>query len=378
MDYLSFLPVEVWRKIFLELPIYRTIGVYQSTDPLMFRPADNFAHDKSKEQQKMKAKLLLICKSLYPLMVTLLYSEVLLSNESKVWLFLRSLARFESHSTGNITRCIRIHLLTTPQSQLGPMLDSLTKTCPNITSLHFINITKGVPIEVWRRGLDEWGKNLVDLNWYDLGYTWPELFAACQGMSGLRTLTIDGDIHQDSDVQDLNLTFPTVKRLCLRHPVNGVTFPSLESLHILGASDSTVEKFANIITTHKRTLRTLEIIGGLGRALLTAPMLGECNLKTLITSSAALRWANSLSNIKVGVMVESLDTLYVRISFPDHLIGLGIVIERIKLLLFPQLEYIVIILNDKLKQAELEALQAITVKLSGMVVTTRIDPYSSI
>lgn len=379
IDYLSLLPIELWRKIFRELPIYRTIDATQSEDPLMFQPAENFNYIETSRKQKSRITLMPICKAMYPLLEELLYSDVLLSSEQQILTFITGLSASERRRFGNFTRSMRIHLMDTPDSELVSMLDDLKSTCPNISSLQIFNLTNGRQIDIWRSWLDSWSDTLVDLHWIDSGYQHYHMFDACKGLKRLHTLTARGNMKG----ADEEVVLPRVKRLRLRHfltPSNtGAIFPSLESLQIQIDDKSEFRRLHNVIMKYEDTLRILEISGNLiGNEFMIASWLERTQLETLIMPSSALKEAKSSPDVNL-VPVESITTLYMRLSTIEDLESLGDAsrtMSKIRLLRFPELKFLIVVLKQDPSREILDLVKILASQLPEVAVTTRVDPYS--
>lgn len=380
MDYLAFLPTEIWRNIFLELPIYRTAYTTQDTmEPLMFKRGSAYAT--ARKMQKEKLELLTTCKAIYPLVIKLLYTEVFLPSEHKIRLFVTSVANSSLKSIRGATRMLRIHLSKNTDSKLKVILDSLRASCPNVISLEIYGMGRGTQLGIWQEWFHQWKDSLIDLRWSDMAYQMEDLFASCQVFLRLESLTISGKRYKTMPTVSL----PTVKRFRLQEiePL-GMRFPSLEWLQTCVFWEKNLIQLDQLIIAHKATLRGLEVDGELFNLeqLMTATFLEGSELESLILYSSNFQLNSfiyrSSRSPRVTTPVPSIITLYIHLKDDYHLKDVGKAIKILKLQRFTRMQFLFLIVTEEVSQAVRGTIELLTLELPEVTVVTQVDPSSSI
>jgi hypothetical protein len=353
MDYLSLLPIELWKEIFLQIPTHWSIGSDRSRDPLIFLKKFGFGLRGTIRAQSERAKLLGICKSLMPLAESILFSEVCLTSIAKITSFasVATAVREGGYRRGDLTRRISIYLVT---SEFEHVLasDSLKMACPNLATLHVFS--DDIPVVAWQAWMDHWKEDIKVFTWTDFRLSFDDMFTVASHFIRLTSLDLGSFTVFQSTTSTQTYTFPSVRRLVLnrlclqRFDISKLTCPSLEWLSVNIPAHIPIHKIDEFVQRHSDTVTGLDIETGdevKANEVISGPMVSTPLLKTLILSLPTLRFPILLSNT-TGCH-PALRTLYLRVNNTALVPQLHSFILNLKQAPFRQLDLVILVIHPR-------------------------------
>ncbi|KAG8831013.1 hypothetical protein FRC17_003897, partial [Serendipita sp. 399] len=243
INYLSKLPIEIWREIFLAIPWHPSLMSDESTDPLRFLSTALPSPDVFRNTHRERLSLLTVCKALLPFAEESLYSRVglttweLKNGDSTFREAAMSPLRGSQMRRGEVTT--HLWVITTYSS--GDSLQSypldLHLILPNLRSLYqededcvVVNPDKLLS----KRGF----RGITTLSLGCIELTWQELKAVALSFPKLTVLKANPDVYAGRS--DGSITFPFLETLVIDPwfgddlPLHKLNLPSLRWLSMGG------------------------------------------------------------------------------------------------------------------------------------------------
>lgn len=184
MDYLSLLPVELWRRLLLESTNNQLIPMLSLTNPLEVSRKPNIKE--LRHAQAVRAGLLTICKALLPIIEEILYSDVIILGQTALYSFTgrAEVILPNRRPRGQWTRRL---IYVVYRYKINPSI--ITAACPNLESLHVTDSGDVFEVGCWNKS---WYQNLLALEYSAQYLTWDDLKQISTQCSQLRYLKLNG------------------------------------------------------------------------------------------------------------------------------------------------------------------------------------------
>jgi hypothetical protein len=351
MDFLHSIPEELWRAIFVMIPIPWIYGADLSSDPLQLFRSHQMDPERIKNTQSQRLELMLVCKAMWPLAEELLYSEVYFPNPITVSKFSKAarLSRGGRASPGWWTRRVSIDTRGWVLSTVARTLEMIKQTCPNITCVHIEQGSWGI-----QKAIPKGSSLLRDL----------------------RTLTVTGVSLRAEDLTEIenncphliylhlypstalygrlqSMTFPNLRRLSISsHLVQemvdtkiGISFP-LEWLSIRITRANVIPALHKFCHQHRSNLVGLELYVDVGASTSRPVILPSdfldfgVNLRTVIISPSI-----ALESSKAITPMEGLNEVILRVDVYHSMFSALAFAEYFAPSRFPHLRRILLVLK---------------------------------
>ena len=340
MNYLAFLPEEVWRAIFVMIPAPWIYGADISSDPLLLFRSHQINYEEMKDTQSERLSLLLICKAMRPIAEELLYSEVCLTSLFVAEKFTTA-ATMAPHcdgrrSPGWWTRRLILDTRewTVSPFELANILKAINSACPNLACVHMEQgswglgrTTRGVRLLRARglRTLTVTGTDLKAENLTEIARRYPNLVH----LHVYPSTAMYGRLQ--------SMQFPHLRRLSLSsHVVHemanacvAISLPNLEWLSIRITRASVVPALHAFCSQHGSALAGLELYVDVGKSTSRPVILPSrffdfgAHLKTLVLSpSIALEFSETTAPLEglteVQIRVDVFQSMFTAYDFAQY------------------------------------------------------------
>ncbi|KAG8813735.1 hypothetical protein FRC19_002218 [Serendipita sp. 401] len=264
IDYLSKLPVEIWREILFAIPSHPILDASESTNPLIFLDRTQVRGSGMLEVQKQRLALLKVCKAMVPLAEQLLYSKVSLGRKALQDGTFQAAAMAQTVGGSMRRGELTTHMWIYDMCRIPESFD-LRVVCPNLRAFdHCFDYL--MVLELERMIKESWSLGITSLTLEYGDFDWKDMRNVATCFPSLTTFKL---LDVSSDPGDITrpISFPMLHTLTIdayigrKFPFTNLRLPSLRWMGIIIVITDDINYFDNIFKSVSGTLVGLQIEG---------------------------------------------------------------------------------------------------------------------